>query len=562
MPDDPLNIPYDQEQFLGYLENELPSDERARFEQQLLGDARLRNLVAQLILDRQHMRLLPDETPPPQIMDSVREQLERKMLLDAPDTDADAVSTGRSIWIGPLLTYSGLAALVLIAVGIIINTFNDTPQVQRHSDIAGTPMITDRGDTLADMRTGRPAGDEPSLDGPPPAAAAMRNERSRLRDLPPVPEADAVAVAVAPDDGATPAIEMAMATNESGESDESQPRPLPGVRRVALGRNDQYVAITDPDSQFVRSIMPDEVTDHPAFEGTEFSRTDEAAMASAGAVDDSDEVGTPRAPEGTDRPDPVPTPIRTVADTGRSADGSGLTRSASTQPQDDAIEIADAESPMLLQVAAQDVVQGATDATTWAQHNDIRLAIPQTTRTEVIGDEKIDPPPASVDEHMPPIEFVAELRRTQLKRLKAHLNERQGQHAVLIQRTVTGRGASGKAKRTRDELDRGPGADIGMIKTLNGRPMGLTMPWASAGDEGLKVWNLSETDWGQLLMPQLPIESDPVVRRRTYDGPVQVRIVIYQLLPSNTVIHKKVIPKRDPDATEQTGDGSDESAPE
>ena len=69
--------PYDETLFLEYTEGELSHEKRAAFENQMLQDPRLRNLVAQLVLDRHRLRSLPDEAPPDHLMDTVRERVHR-----------------------------------------------------------------------------------------------------------------------------------------------------------------------------------------------------------------------------------------------------------------------------------------------------------------------------------------------------------------------------------------------------------------------------------------------------------------------------------------------------
>ena len=71
---------YDEELFLGYIEGDLTPEQTREFEKQLVDDARLRNLVAQLVIDRHRLRNLPKEDAPPNLMDAVNQHLERTMI--------------------------------------------------------------------------------------------------------------------------------------------------------------------------------------------------------------------------------------------------------------------------------------------------------------------------------------------------------------------------------------------------------------------------------------------------------------------------------------------------
>lgn len=125
---------YDEEMFLEYVEGELPIDRRIAFEKLMLEDPRLRNLVAQMVLDRHRLRTMPDEQPPEGLMDVVNERLERAMLLGgAPESypiHARVAARSRFRW-GRLVALSGVAAMFLAVAGVFVITLvqlaNDAP---------------------------------------------------------------------------------------------------------------------------------------------------------------------------------------------------------------------------------------------------------------------------------------------------------------------------------------------------------------------------------------------------------------------------------------------------
>lgn len=124
---------YDEELFLEYVEGELPVEKRVAFENQMLQDPRLRNLVAQMVLDRHRMRTLPDEAAPEHLMDAVNERLERSMLLGASPqefTQTKAPASNGFRW-RRFATMGAMAAMVAMVAGVFIVTLvqlaNDTP---------------------------------------------------------------------------------------------------------------------------------------------------------------------------------------------------------------------------------------------------------------------------------------------------------------------------------------------------------------------------------------------------------------------------------------------------
>ena len=125
---------YNEELFLGYLEGDLTPEQIAEFEKLLAEDARLRNLVAQLVLDRHRLRKLPDEEAPVEVMDAVDRAMERRMLLGA-TPQAETTHTGvRRMRTGRLLVYSGIAAMFVLVAGLIARTLLDQPIIDMAGD--------------------------------------------------------------------------------------------------------------------------------------------------------------------------------------------------------------------------------------------------------------------------------------------------------------------------------------------------------------------------------------------------------------------------------------------
>jgi hypothetical protein len=119
------------------------------FEKQMLEDARLRNLVAHMVLDRHRLRGMPDESPPAELMQRVNERLERQMLLGAP-TGEPAATTPASPAATALrfLVYAALAAMILVCAALFIHTLMpspllDQPELAKRSSDGPTLALQD-----------------------------------------------------------------------------------------------------------------------------------------------------------------------------------------------------------------------------------------------------------------------------------------------------------------------------------------------------------------------------------------------------------------------------------
>ncbi|MFW6060316.1 MAG: hypothetical protein ACODAQ_09045 [Phycisphaeraceae bacterium] len=167
-----MNERYDQDMLLGYIEGELTDEQRAAFEQQLAGDDRLRRLVEKLRADREALRSLPAAEPPRDLLDDATFQLEREMLLGEPAELPATVPTRRRSrsrvnWT-QALTYSGLAAAVLICAGVIFVALSENHLLQQSSQYT---YRTDRQQRAQSRENRSPAGaDQRDAAGEAPAA--------------------------------------------------------------------------------------------------------------------------------------------------------------------------------------------------------------------------------------------------------------------------------------------------------------------------------------------------------------------------------------------------------
>ncbi|MCX5659521.1 MAG: hypothetical protein NTW19_07330 [Planctomycetota bacterium] len=116
---------YDEQMILGYLEGDLSPDQVASFEALLGQDARLRNLVAQLLLDRNALRKLPQTPAPPELLDRVNQSLERRMLLGSAQPEATTTAPAERYRITRLLAYAALLAFVCVGGALVIRTLID-----------------------------------------------------------------------------------------------------------------------------------------------------------------------------------------------------------------------------------------------------------------------------------------------------------------------------------------------------------------------------------------------------------------------------------------------------
>lgn len=116
---------YDEYLLLGYIEDDLSPEDRARFESLMEQDDEFRRLVAQIQADRDLLRALPDESVPSDLMDQINLRIERSMLLDAPVPELNPVGPARGFRIGRWVAYTGLAAMILLSTTFVVHTLVD-----------------------------------------------------------------------------------------------------------------------------------------------------------------------------------------------------------------------------------------------------------------------------------------------------------------------------------------------------------------------------------------------------------------------------------------------------
>jgi len=117
---------YDQELLLGYVEEALDNAQVAQFEATLNDDARLRNLVAQLVGDRKILRAWPSATAPAYVLDGISEQLERSLLLGAGGGDPSPRTRRRR---GRIVSVACVIGFFAISAGIVFFILNRSPQM-------------------------------------------------------------------------------------------------------------------------------------------------------------------------------------------------------------------------------------------------------------------------------------------------------------------------------------------------------------------------------------------------------------------------------------------------
>ncbi|MAE63960.1 MAG: hypothetical protein CMJ18_06770 [Phycisphaeraceae bacterium] len=151
---------YDEQLILGFLEDDLEPEQHLRFQQMLVEDARLRNLVAQLTQDRSLLRQLQREPPPADLMEPVNQLLERQMLLSFDDAAREANGAAAVLRSQRLFKYGALAAVLLIGVCLAL--------------VISANFPPESGDSVVAFDVGRIAQPEalPAVPGPEIAADA------------------------------------------------------------------------------------------------------------------------------------------------------------------------------------------------------------------------------------------------------------------------------------------------------------------------------------------------------------------------------------------------------
>ncbi len=164
---------YDEQTLLGYIEGDLSPPQREAFEGLLASDPKLQRLVTQLCADRDRLRHLPPEPAPPALMDQVDRHLERTMLLDTLEPEAQVVTQKRGLRMRRWVAYSGLAAMVMVSAAFVVSTLVDRKLYDQFTSSAPT-KTAGAGKTVA------MGHDDPVQDHRASGAMAFRAQQGAL----------------------------------------------------------------------------------------------------------------------------------------------------------------------------------------------------------------------------------------------------------------------------------------------------------------------------------------------------------------------------------------------
>lgn len=162
---------------LGYLENDLLPQDRARFERKMSADPALAQLNEDLQADRAGLRRLPCEEPPQGISEQVIQINERQLLLDwAPlGSTVDAPDSARKRYqVHRWLSYGGLAAMLVLGAGVL--TFSLL--IPNPPDQMQIAYLTPDARTKAEERTTTETSDQ---------LGNFRNKKTKIAKLQSVP---------------------------------------------------------------------------------------------------------------------------------------------------------------------------------------------------------------------------------------------------------------------------------------------------------------------------------------------------------------------------------------
>jgi hypothetical protein len=163
-----------KELYLDYIEGKLTKEQRVVCEKQMLEDARLRNLVAHMIRDRNRIRSLAEEPAPLDLMQGVQQRLEREMLLGPPVGQRYVRSgQGSGYRIMRLGLVSTLAAMILVAAAVVVDSMMPSPLIRDWANFAN--------------RSAEPPPRSLAQHTAPEAGAVPPAEESELAQQPPVP---------------------------------------------------------------------------------------------------------------------------------------------------------------------------------------------------------------------------------------------------------------------------------------------------------------------------------------------------------------------------------------
>jgi Putative zinc-finger len=121
-----------------YIDGELDATERAEIEKHLESNPQHRQLIKELMAQRDLLHALPREKAPAEIVETIQGQLERSVLLGAPGDGGDMQSTRMSQW-----SHRGaIAAIVLLAAGLGVLVYKVLPSNKPPAEFAVAPKET------------------------------------------------------------------------------------------------------------------------------------------------------------------------------------------------------------------------------------------------------------------------------------------------------------------------------------------------------------------------------------------------------------------------------------
>lgn len=123
---------YDENVLLAFVEGELTPDQQRLIEQWTAADPRLARLLNAMVADRQILRSVPEPEAPAWLLEDIDADLERSMLLDDGPLHAQADQGRQRQAINRMGLGLAVAAMVLIAGGIVIYSIVALETQQRH----------------------------------------------------------------------------------------------------------------------------------------------------------------------------------------------------------------------------------------------------------------------------------------------------------------------------------------------------------------------------------------------------------------------------------------------
>lgn len=417
-----MNERYDEEKFLGYLEGDLSREEMIEFEKQAADDPRLRNLIAQLVLDRHRLRNLPDEAPPADLMDRVNQRLERNMLLGVAPSDPGFIASEQRFRINRLAGYIGVAALLAIGTLLILRTLSNDG-LDRLAESPG-PIASNvkRPSDAAARRQMQPAAKEAQEEVPAGKQAKSNESADRRRDAADgfaTVDGKATADANAEVDIAADADKPLALGKSSGGGLGTRGLAAPGSAAAKNQSEPEFKVAerSDAAQRFFKDAQPAASPLAPpatAPTAEEKSVGNEAAPRIAAALGDRLKQPTDRSGSYTGRYEREDVPVPAVA-----ANGPVLDR-----------------TPLRLEISSASVEETNKSIAIWSAQQNVRMEMTSRSEVKVGGAEldsgrKLDSVEDKKKEQAPATEVVLLLPKKQLAGLMTYLNSQKGQRASL-----------------------------------------------------------------------------------------------------------------------------------